>query len=326
LEVITPEFCYSIWGSQDCQWAFLPSQGSSGGILSLWKKDSNSLIFSFMGDGFVGVCLDWGVLKRKMFIVNVYSKCDINSKRHLWENLEMSKRGFGAGAWCLVGDFNACLRSEDRRGVSQSYMSSSRSELREFGEFVEAADLLDVQLLGRKFTWFHPNGRSMSRIDRALISADWENLWGSAALWVLDRDVSDHCPLLLKYSTMDWGPKPFRFNNHWLNHKGFKKVVEETWLSQGFVGWMGYILKEKFKSLKMAVKGWNKAEFGGIDSRIEKLVVAINDLDIRGQLAGLSDQEVQLRKEYFTDLWKLLKGKEAVIFQRLGRFGLSLLL
>jgi hypothetical protein len=38
LGVITPEVCYSIWGSQDCQWAFLPSDGNSGGILSLWKK------------------------------------------------------------------------------------------------------------------------------------------------------------------------------------------------------------------------------------------------------------------------------------------------
>jgi exonuclease III len=81
LEVISENLCYGLWGSCDCDWVFLPSEGRSGGILSIWSKPNNSLIFSFMGDGFVGVCLEWGLLKTICFVVNVYSKCDIHSKR-----------------------------------------------------------------------------------------------------------------------------------------------------------------------------------------------------------------------------------------------------
>jgi hypothetical protein len=46
-------------------------------------------------------------------------------------------------------------------------------------------------------------------------------------VWVCSRDISDHCPLVLKYSDNEWGPKPFRFNHFWLDHKIFKKIVEE---------------------------------------------------------------------------------------------------
>jgi hypothetical protein len=49
LEVISDSLCYNIWGSDDCNWAFLPSIGNSGGILSIWRKFNSSILFSFMG-------------------------------------------------------------------------------------------------------------------------------------------------------------------------------------------------------------------------------------------------------------------------------------
>jgi hypothetical protein len=116
LETISDNFCYSLWGSNDCAWSFLPSEGASGGILSIWGKSNSTLIFSFIGEGFVGVCLDWGVLKTRCFVVNVYSKCDLASKRRLWNNIYMSKVGFGNGRWCIMGDFNAVLNPDKRRG------------------------------------------------------------------------------------------------------------------------------------------------------------------------------------------------------------------
>jgi exonuclease III len=35
LETIPDSLCFNLWGSEDCQWVFLPSVGSSGGILSI---------------------------------------------------------------------------------------------------------------------------------------------------------------------------------------------------------------------------------------------------------------------------------------------------
>lgn len=93
LENVSPELCYNLWGSINCNWVFLPSKGNSGGILSLWNKSSSKLIFSFSGEGFVGVCLEWGPLATRCFLVNIYSKCDLVSKRRLWDNLVELKGG-----------------------------------------------------------------------------------------------------------------------------------------------------------------------------------------------------------------------------------------
>jgi len=67
MEVITQSFCNNLWGGEECAWAFLPSVGNSGGILSIWDKSNSSLNFTFVGEGFVGVCLDCGVEKHRCF-------------------------------------------------------------------------------------------------------------------------------------------------------------------------------------------------------------------------------------------------------------------
>ena len=49
------------------------------------------------------------------------------------------------------------------------------------------------------FTWFRDSGiPSMSRIDRALVSLDWEENFENLSQWVLPHVISDHCSLLLE--------------------------------------------------------------------------------------------------------------------------------
>jgi exonuclease III len=313
MESIDDRLCFSLWGSEDCSWAFLPSEGSSGGILSMWRKSNSSLLFSFTGEGFVGVCVEWGVGRQSFILVNVYAKCDSASKRRLWEALPNIKDAYGDGKWCILGDFNSVCSGDERRGVNQEVVSSA--DMREFMGFLDGMELVDLPTIGRRFTWCHPSGRAMSRIDRVLVSEDWLEFWGLCSLWVLPRDVSDHCPLVLKRNGFDWGLKPFRFNNAWLDHKDFSKLVEEVWRGFNVTGWMGFVLKEKLKGLKTFLREWHKKEYGGGEDRIAVIMEDINELDVRGELVGLSDQEVSLRKVLFHELWRRLKSKDLEIHQ-----------
>ncbi|WJX33388.1 hypothetical protein P8452_21600 [Trifolium repens] len=244
METITDSFCYNLWSGEDCQWVFLPAVGNNGRILSILSKSSASMIFSFSGDSFIGVCLDWGAQNKRCFLVNVYSKCDINGKRRLWETLVVSKSGFDRGVWCVLGDFNAVLHRDERKGLNHVGFASPSTELVEFGQFVIDMGLVDLPIFGRRFTWFHSNGFTMSRIFRVLMSEDWLDLWPNPSLWVLPRSISDHCPLVVRYNNVDWGPRPFRFNNHWLLHKVFTGL----WRSFGGavilrVGWSIFLKK-----------------------------------------------------------------------------------
>jgi hypothetical protein len=89
----------------------------------------------------------------------------------------------GVEAWCVLGDFNVVCRRDERRGVNDEISASHLLEMYLFNNFIGEMDVFDLSVLGRRFTWYHPNGRSMSRIDRILISEEWTHLWGDNSLF-----------------------------------------------------------------------------------------------------------------------------------------------
>jgi hypothetical protein len=136
-------------------------------------------------------------------------------------------------------------------------------------------------------------------------------------VWVVERDVSDQCPLIIKYNNVDWGPKPFRFNNYWLHNSDFNDVVVNAWNSQNISGWMGFVLKERLKGLKGVIKNWSKEVYGKPEEKKKSLVEEIiKALDLKSEGVGLSMEEVAIRKSRFEELWVVLKCIDASIFQR----------
>lgn len=81
----------------------------------------------------------------------------------------MSKRGFGGRLWCIVGDFNAVKSSAEKRGNSLNFLGA---ETRGFQEFIEDINLIDLPILGNRFTWFQFDGLAMSKPDRFLLPVD----------------------------------------------------------------------------------------------------------------------------------------------------------
>jgi len=79
---------------------------------------------------------------------------------------------------------------------------------------------------------------------------------------------------------------------------------------------MGFILKEKLKKLEILLKEWNKEEYGGMEDKIIKLVEEIAEVDVRSEVGALGEVEVQLRKDKFESLWRLLRAKDSLIVQR----------
>lgn len=57
-------------------------------------------------------------------------------------------------------------------------------------------------------------------------------------------------------------------------------------------------------------------EYGGLNARVASLLEEIEELDVRGEIILLNDDEVRIRKEKFSTLWKLLKAKDSLVFQR----------
>jgi hypothetical protein len=85
----------------------------------------------------------------------------------LWADLLTLNQQSGGAEWCLGGDFNAILRASERKGSSAVNRQRERIA---FTCFVEEMEVIDVPVLGKKFSWFSSDGKSMSRIDRFLLS------------------------------------------------------------------------------------------------------------------------------------------------------------
>jgi len=104
-------------------------------------------------------------------IVNVYSSYNIKDKICLWEELAKLRENKACKSWCILGDFNAIRKKEERRGVC--YGRSDSREISSFNNFIEGLELLDIPCLGRKYTWYRPNEKAKSRINRFLVSNEW---------------------------------------------------------------------------------------------------------------------------------------------------------
>ena len=87
--------------------------------------------------------------------------------------------------WCVGGDFNVVRYPEERwvnHGVSCA--------MRNFNGVINDLQLLDLPMQGGDVTW--SNGSSGSRLDRFLVSGEWEEHFSNATQTRLGRSVSDH--------------------------------------------------------------------------------------------------------------------------------------
>ena len=80
-----------------------------------------------------------------------------------------------------------------------------------FLDFIAKHSLIDLPLVGGEYTWFRDSDSPfMSRLDRVLITANWEEHFLDVTQRTLLRVVSDHCPLLVEAGGMSRGKsEPF---------------------------------------------------------------------------------------------------------------------
>jgi len=85
------------------------------------------------------------------------------------------KRNHNCVLWCVVGDFNSVRNGDERSGLGSGVVNGR--EIVGVNDFIERNEFYDIPMVGRKFTWLRPNGKAMSRLDRALVTEEWLVHW-----------------------------------------------------------------------------------------------------------------------------------------------------
>nr|XP_025611773.1 uncharacterized protein LOC112705129 [Arachis hypogaea] len=170
-------------------------------------------------------------------------------------------------SFCLFGNFNEILHSEECKGASNLPASSE-----EFRDWVHDMQLVDLPLHDRKFTWFR--GHSCSRIDRVLVNIECIEQFYDIRIKGGPRGLSDHCPLIVEASRVSRGPRPFRSLDSWFTHEGFLRLVRDEWRNLGDVQFTS-----KLKALTVPLRKWHRDNFGDMNRRLLLLEKEIKKVD-----------------------------------------------
>jgi len=156
----------------------------------------------------------------------------------------------------------------------------------------------------------------MSRIDRFLLSENWSLTWPNCFQMASARGLSDHCPLVLTIDDDNWGPRPLRMLKCWENFPGYHNFVCEKWNSFQVDGWGGYVLKEKFKLIKLALQEWHQNHSQNLPAKILSLKDKILALDLKGESEALLEEEVEDLHGFTEEMFSLSRMNSSICCQQ----------
>ncbi|XP_026396204.1 uncharacterized protein LOC113290825 [Papaver somniferum] len=137
----------SLWGSNRYNYIYLSSEGSSGGIIVMWKEGIVHMEDQLIGAFSVSIKFRNASDNFVWLFTSVYGASDSGYYNQFWQELRDIRILFDE-PWLIGGDFNAIL-SEDERNIPGGAMRNIRS----FRAFVNKYSLIDLPMAGGRFTW-----------------------------------------------------------------------------------------------------------------------------------------------------------------------------
>lgn len=180
----------------------------------------------------MGIAGKLSVSDLKIIIINIYLPHQPSVKLHLWSILIELISSHQDSCVCVIGDFN-CVRNKEER-INCLYRAADSQA---FNEFILDNELIDVKVCNSLFTWCGRRNK-LSRLDRALINWHWASQ-GNWEINTLDRKNSDHRAILLKSCSRNWGPKPFKFFDCWLEDANLINIISKDWEERVELDFMG---------------------------------------------------------------------------------------
>ncbi|XP_074341816.1 uncharacterized protein LOC141679207 [Apium graveolens] len=210
----------------DNYWS-VDSVGRGGELALLWDHKVECLIVD-VSSNFIDVL----ILNNNVHcwrLTGFYGFPDRARRRESWELIKTLSNKSSL-PWCLMGDFNDMLSEGDKSGMHKH----PQSLLDGFCSTIEECGLIELDLLGGKYTWENSRGKKewvWEQLDRAFAVASWWQKFPLCMLKVHHTVYSDHDPVHLDLLSVDHLKKKFRFRfeNTWLKEESFHEEVSGYW-------------------------------------------------------------------------------------------------
>ncbi|XP_021747551.1 uncharacterized protein LOC110713405 [Chenopodium quinoa] len=264
----------------------------SGGVALFWLKGIEVNLQS-MSIHHMDVLLKLGTSNVVWRLTRFYGWSEVHNRHLSWRLLEDLARQSDE-AWVCIGDFNEILFESEKKGGRDRALW----QMENFREAIDVCHLCDVHAEGYEFTY--DNGQIdednvQCRLDRALVTQSWKDLFPKAKLYNLEREWSDHAPL--RFVLEDGGggviskEKLFRFEQVWTESETCENVVGDAWL----IG--GDSVAKKLEVCAEYLKTWSEKEFGKVFREIRKKRRKLSRLNRGGRAAAQVCERRKIVKE-----------------------------
>ncbi|KAL6224775.1 hypothetical protein ACLB2K_003630 [Fragaria x ananassa] len=237
-------------GYRNCEAVF--SVGQSGGVALFWEDGLDVRFLSksrYHIDVEVHATDGSGITWR---LTGFYGQ-PLAANRHLsWDLLQALSRDSSL-PWIVVGDFNEILHEDEKEGG----LARNPNQILRFQGALDDAELFDLGFRGAPFTW--KGGDVRCRLDRAVATPSWLDVFPASRVLHLPPIHGDHIPLLIGVFQEEPLQRQcqfgFRFNSAWTAHEGCRDVVAAGW-SHFEGGTPMYRTMSKIAHTRMALNSW----------------------------------------------------------------------
>jgi hypothetical protein len=240
-------------------WSWIAPRGRSGGILLGLNLDCFNIDQIIHGNFFIKFKLQNICDNFTWIFIEVYGPAQKEGKYSFLQELTQACNT-ETSPILIGGDFNIIRNRREK--------NNDRYEDRWlflFNAVINSLNLRKLELSGRQYTW--TNNLQMptyEKLDRILLSTDWELKYPKVSVHALTREIFGHSPLLLD---SEQPPKQnnanmFKFELSWLLKKGFYEVVAQVWQREIRGATSLEKWQNKIKNLRKYLRGWAKNASG----------------------------------------------------------------
>jgi exonuclease III len=271
---------------------YLPTVGSTGGVLIAWVSQSVRVLSSHVDRFSVSVqlCCPGGSSR---WLTSVYGPNVADLKSVFLDELRQLQVTC-TGPWAVAGDFNLILAACDK-----NTLVVDRRSMGMFRRCVNDLELREAPLLGRRFTWSNERASpTLVKLDQWFASVEWNELYPEASLSVVSSSLSDHCPILMIRTAQSFIGRWFRFNRFWWKLEGFADVVKALWddPSGDMPADPLRRLDFKLRRTSRGLQSWSQRKVGSIRDLILVANEVISRLNVAQEGRQLSVEEHDLHR------------------------------
>lgn len=187
-----------------------------------------------------------------------------------------------------------------------------------FNSLIQFYELRELIIFGGLFTWSNNQENPiMEKLDRILVTKEWEDIFPQDKVCRLRREISDHNPLII--STGDNAGLPFiqfKFDLNWLNNPDLFSLVRQLWNKPCRAKSALDKIQQKLKLFKQYFKGRGFNLQGEWRKQRKAWQNELAEIELIEENGGLNCEQLERKTWLLCENLKSLEQEEVYWYER----------